>query len=181
MKTRIYLTHPDGRVMSVREWAFALGVKEKRLRARIRQGWPDVDVLTRDMREGKWMGRTRDGHQWALPVERRQTLAYERAAARYSMRTEPRDVWDLPLASDPWAQAAIEVAAESGGFTLDEVGRIMGGISRERVRQLEEAAMAKADRMARLRGHKGGIVELLRGAAAERDLRDESEKGGYDG
>lgn len=180
MKTSIYLTHPDGRVMPVREWAETLGVQEKRLRARIRQGWPDADVLTRAMRQGKWMGRTREPAV-KPPEELAGALKRERAAARALGRKVPREMWDVPIERDLWAQCLAEVAREMGGFTLDEIGHLMGGLSRERVRQVEEQAMRKADRIARLRGHRGGIVELLQAAAAERDLRDESEKGGYDG
>ena len=180
MSARKSLTH-DGRTQSIGDWSCELGIPVKRLYDRIRQGWSVDRVMVAEQMRGEkaWHGRL--GYAWDLPNERRDALADERKVARYSGNREPKNVWDLPLEDDPWAQAAIEVATEEGGFTLDEIGHLMGGLSRERVRQVEEQALRKADRIARLRGHRGGIVELLQAAAAERDLRDESEKGGYDG
>lgn len=53
---------------------------------------------------------------------------------RLRMNFPDHDVIDLPMS------CALDIAAE-GPKTLEEIGRIMGGISRERVRQIEQAAL----------------------------------------
>lgn len=53
---------------------------------------------------------------------------------RLRMNFPEHEVIDLPMS------CALDIASE-GPKTLEEIGRIMGGISRERVRQIEQAAL----------------------------------------
>jgi DNA-directed RNA polymerase sigma subunit (sigma70/sigma32) len=46
----------------------------------------------------------------------------------------------------------IEVAVEDGGFTLEEIAALMGGLCRERIRQIEEVAMRKIRRVGKSTG-----------------------------
>lgn len=74
--------------------------------------------------------------------------------------------WDvLPWESDRWAQRW--VAAHPGGATLAEVGEAIG-VTRERVRQLEENGLRKFERAARKQG-----LSVQAMFEALRELRDQ--------
>ena len=47
-RTKHLLTH-DGRTLSLAGWASELGMNERTLRARLRDGWPVVAILTRPL------------------------------------------------------------------------------------------------------------------------------------
>jgi hypothetical protein len=66
-------------------------------------------------------------------------------SCRYNMQADPSPdprVQSLRCPGDGLPSCALDVADE-GPHHLDEVAQIMGGISRERVRQIEAAAMGK--------------------------------------
>jgi broad specificity phosphatase PhoE len=85
---------------------------------------------------------------------------------------QPRSwTWDLlPWEDDEWAQEW--VARHPGGGTLEEVGAALG-VVRERVRQVEESAMAKFRREAR---RAGVPVRILLQALGE--MRSQLDRGG---
>ena len=73
--------------------------------------------------------------------------------------------WDaLPWEADRWARAWVD--AHPGGATLEEVGKALG-VTRERVRQVEEMGMRKFERAARKQG-----LSVRAMFEALRDLRD---------
>jgi hypothetical protein len=45
-KNTVWLTHPDGRTMTLKEWADLLGIEYDTLKWRKLQGWPDERVLS---------------------------------------------------------------------------------------------------------------------------------------
>lgn len=75
----------------------------------------------------------------------------------------------------PWLTCRANLAAEGGttescaldvvdeypgGLTHDAVGKLLGGLTRERVRQLEAAALAKVRKRAAGRAAHAGLLEL---------------------
>lgn len=62
---------------------------------------------------------------------------------------DPRGNLKLAPEGQPGDSCALDVA-EQGGATLEEVGELLGGLTRERVRQIEQAALAKVRRRGRL-------------------------------
>lgn len=81
---------------------------------------------------------------------------------------ESGEIWegayDAPWALDDVAQA---VVAEIGPMTLAEVGECLG-VSRERVRQVEESALRKLAATLEADGAAAEAIDLLRAWAAER-------------
>lgn len=142
------LTHPDGRTKTPHQWAAELRISPRTLYSRIADGWDAARILTTPPRTYAGI-RSARAHEWQ--VDPHQTLirelakcASERGTLSHRLRRPPlRDMWDVPLERDPWAQAAIDVAAEDGGMTLDEIGVLMGGICRERVNQIVRVACKK--------------------------------------
>jgi DNA-directed RNA polymerase sigma subunit (sigma70/sigma32) len=65
-------------------------------------------------------------------------------------------------------EVAQQRLAERDAFTLEEIGRMLG-LGRERVRQIEERALAKLARL--MGGDKDKVVESLRALSQERDQR----------
>lgn len=128
----------DGQSLTIRELGDTYGVPVKTVQSRMSQGWDVVRAM-----ETPLYLTNRGGHQWRTRGLRAAALAHERSLPRGDAEPKPRTVEDVPLERDPWSQAAIDVAAEDGGFTLDEVGDIQGGVSLERIRQVQESAFRK--------------------------------------
>lgn len=51
-------------------------------------------------------------------------------------------IWDMPLEYDPWAQAAIDVAKESGGLDLHTIASIMD-MTPAQINEIEIRALRK--------------------------------------
>lgn len=129
------------------------GSKWATVRARIQNGWTGAEALA-----GERVGyRASEAHRWRTAKFRSRVLRY----ANERLKSPASSVDRLPLAYDPWCLAAIEDAAANGGYSLERTGEILGGITRERVRQIELDAFRKIKR--HLPGAtRGEIVELLR-------------------
>lgn len=121
-----------GTSMSVTEWARELGMRREQLYTRLRRyrGLPPEVVL-------------------ALP-----TCVHLDPGAKPG---EPRSwTWDLlEWEDDPGAQAFL--AQHPGGATLEEVAAALG-VTRERVRQIEEIAMRKCRREAERLGVEASAI-----------------------
>lgn len=107
-----------GERRSVREWAESIGVDARVLKQRLQ----------------------------VLPAEIALLFPHMICVKRFSIpEGEPKSwTWEmLPWTDDPWAQRFVE--EHPGGATLSEVGGALG-ITRERVRQIEEVAMRKLRR-----------------------------------
>lgn len=74
----------------------------------------------------------------------------------------------LPWERDPWAQGWVD--AHAHGATLEEVGRALG-LTRERVRQVEEVAFRKLRR----RAQRLGIAPLVEAVRALEEMREKRE------
>jgi len=72
------------------------------------------------------------------------------------VREEMRDAQHTPYAEDDWAWYVVQ--AHPDGLTLDQIGELYG-LSRERVRQIEEDAVRKINRQPK---RKVEILEMLR-------------------
>lgn len=130
----------EGQWMTLREISETYGLPPKTLQSRIAQGWD----ITRAVETPMIGFGTTGGHRWRTHPWRKRALHMVRSYfVQREMKNVPRTVEDMPLEFDPWSQAAIDVACEDGGMTLDEVGHIQGGVSRERIRQVQETAFHK--------------------------------------
>ena len=77
---------------------------------------------------------------------------------RFPLRKEMSDAWNLPLWADDWVWYVTHVHPD--GLTLDQVGEFYG-LTRERIRQLEEGALRKLRKAAELKGKTLDMRELL--------------------
>ena len=159
----------NGESLTIAQWATRATVRESNIRKRMRAGLPPEECIlpVRD-------SRRRTPYRWRTESIRRRVAHEARHVAFLSGRKPPLDAWDLPLEEDPWGQAAIESAATDGPLTLDEVG-ILLGVSRERVRQIEEIALRKLRRIEETGMRASGIVDMLRDVCAIRDYREDGE------
>lgn len=115
MASHVRLIEAWGKRRTVTEWSVLSGQCESGLRQRLGRGWPAEVAIS-------------------LPP-----------ATRVDMEANPGApmswTWDvLPWRDDPWAQAFVR--AHPDGGSLEEVGKAIG-VTRERVRQLEESALMK--------------------------------------
>lgn len=180
MTARIYLTH-DGKTQCIRQWALETGFNQQTLRTRHKAGLSDEKILTMPIRHGVRVAEKRERrkpYQWRTHKTRARELAFARTLATYNDEPKPRDVWDLPMEHDPWGQAACDVAIEGNLFTLNEAGHLMG-VSRERIRQIEEGALRKLKRALNLSGDSRDVIELLlRAIETERGERARGDEEG---
>lgn len=109
----------DGYEYTYQELANLTGLGIWTIRQRVKTGWSGEDILAL----GTNVRRLRTGHV-DVPG------------------TPGSRSWHLPLDQDPHGRAAIQIAEDLGGMTLDMVGALMG-ITRERVRQIEASAIRK--------------------------------------
>jgi hypothetical protein len=72
-------------------------------------------------------------------------------SCRYSLHPEWQRRGGLPAWAPACALEVAELGASAGGLSLDAVGAVLG-VTRERVRQLEERALGKFQRAATLAG-----------------------------
>ena len=130
-----------GVVGTLAEWSWIVGLGERVLQRRLRD-FHDVSV--------------------ELVLSMPSYLRADPAAAA----GQPHSwTWDsLPWERDPWARAWVK--QHPGGSTLEEVASALG-VTRERVRQIEEVAMRKLRHVASERGLE--VAEML---CALRELRD---------
>lgn len=163
-----------GVTKSIPEWAEESGVPAWKVYKRSRQG-VDPELCISPIRSLESLQRK--PYRWRTEKQRRQWFRAARMVAEYMDRTPPRDVWDMPLEDDPWAQAAIDVACEEGHLTLDDIGKLMG-VSRERVRQVAEIALRKLCRIEETAGRRNAIVDALRELDAERSCKVDPDEGG---
>ena len=94
-------------------------------------------------------------------------ISIAEAHARFLDET-PLDHWGLDWKLDD--RAWYVVACHPQGLTLEEIGSLMG-VTRERVRQIEEEAFAKIRKRTRWSLTDAQIIALLREADSERDRR----------
>jgi hypothetical protein len=114
----------EGRTLSVTAWAAdpavaALGITVPVIYSRLRLGWPTSRILTQ-------------------PTAPRRENGYRRARQTSSI-VDPHLPWELDEAARDF------VAKHPDGGTLHEVGEALG-VTRERVRQIEEKALRKLAR-----------------------------------
>jgi hypothetical protein len=149
------VTH-DGRTQSVKAWAAEVGRSPQVMATRIKR-WED-GVYTEDQTFGK--AALPCGGDYRKRAERRKPVNAEMAA-----------MIDVPYADDPYAQKVVN-ANLGEGLSLDEIGQLYG-MSRERVRQIENGAMRKIAR--RMRGDEAAkIVSMLRAIEADRPVNTNS-------
>jgi hypothetical protein len=128
-------------------------------------------------------GQSKPLHVWSEESGISQNALYSRifrrgwpaevALSKPTAPTNPRKnrVEEWPGASTlRWDddEVAQQRLAERDAFTLEEIGRMLG-LGRERVRQIEERALAKLARL--MGGDKDKVVESLRALSQERDQR----------
>lgn len=132
-----------GRYQSLKEWRDELGTSYDTLKSfTIRFG--DDFGITRFIEYQE----ARRAAQEAIPDGHPNASSWEKLA------------WD----DDPWAQYAVESHPE--GMLLEEIGELMG-LTRERVRQIEEAALRKLKRQREVKhwqDYEGGRRETQLGA-----------------
>ncbi len=144
-----------GRTMSLKEWARDSGQTVGCLRHRLLVlGWEPERALTMPPMTRSEVARNA-GMAWAEMCGPSNVVP---ALARQEMWPGARDA---PYQDDPIAQIMV---GRHGWFTLDEIGLMMG-IGRERVRQIEAAALEKFAHNARRMGLdlQGMLAELDRG------------------
>lgn len=130
------------------------GAQWATVRARLQNGWTGAETLA-----GERVGyRSTEAHRWRTAKFRVRVLQYANERTGGGFMSVDR----APLAYDPWCQAAIADAYECGGYSLERTGEILGGITRERVRQIEEGAFRKIKRAIGKFG-RDEILTLLRG------------------
>lgn len=117
---RLISVEINGVTRTLVEWARESGIQVQALGARWRNGVRGEALLAQRVRKGCEN----------LPPG----LISERSATSWDEIVYDRDLH---------AQRCVSYAVEECGLTLDQVGAIMGNISRERVRQIEESAIRK--------------------------------------
>lgn len=171
----IIITH-DGKTLTIAQWSAVTGLCQQTIRTRLAGGLPPAECL--DTHRKTWGNavvsrrRRRAAYRWRTQAIRDAALGEERRIAAYGNQQQPREMWDVPLRFDAWGLAALDIAIEEGGLTLDDIGKLMG-VSRERVRQIEEVAARKIRRASRGRG----VLDMLRDLDALRSARCDDEKG----
>lgn len=103
-------------------------------------------------------------HLPVLPEPTPETMPATRADCLPGGRNERRPCpwsccrWSLAAEGSPGA--CVLDAADKGGLTHDAVGKLLGGLTRERVRQIEAAALRKVAKRAAGRAAHAGLLEL---------------------
>lgn len=173
---KVLLTLGD-RTMTVSEWAREKGWHPRVIRHRLDKEWTHERILTEPANmDGRGRPRSGKPYGWRTCKLRAAALEAERMVPMRIGEDRLRDAWDLPMANDPWANGAIDVAMEEGGFTLDDIGHFLG-VSRERARQLQHGAMLKLLDTFRQRGVSLNMRVLLRTLDALRLAKVDPDEG----
>jgi len=181
----VYITHGGVRMRMV-DWARHLGIPKETMIDRVRRGVIDERLLSRSsMRERHEIvdanGRSQTLTEWAREfgvypsvlcrrIQRHgvdKALSADAFPVKCITKREGTSWWpelDHPWEDDPRAQYV--VAHHPDGITLDEVGLLLG-VTRERVRQIEESALRK------LKNQHGSreVVAFLLEQSKERESR----------
>lgn len=158
-------------MLTLHEIAERSGTKWATVRARINNDWTGAEALA-----GERVGyRATEAHRWRTAKFRARVLQY----ANDRLKVPASSVDRLPLAYDPWCQAAIDDAEDVGGYSLERTGEILGGLTRERIRQIEDSAFRKIRRAVGAAG-RAQVVDLLRGLSyRQQDPFELEESVGY--
>lgn len=132
----------EGREQTVAQRAGEIGIKPSTLMKRLEQVRRGLLTIER-----------------AMNPERVRITRTTIRARKLPIRQEMVDAIPLPFWADDWTWYITKVHPD--GLTLEQISELHG-LTRERVRQVEEAAMRKVKKLERLRGTAVDIVGLLR-------------------